>query len=98
MSDFGQLALIMIVAFVGNIVPTATAKKDVTPVVFANAVLFIVLALVGSAWSFTFAKALAGLYLLATFLRSGSQVVDTIVELGTGIAETGTSTGTGSKT
>lgn len=90
MGDFGQLALIILLAGGGNITTAVANKKNVTPVLFANAVLFIILAIIGSAWSFNVAKGLAGIYLLATFLASGSQLVGIITNLATGLATTGT--------
>lgn len=90
MGDFGSLALIIIIACVGNVTGALTAKpqRQAAPIILANAVLFIILAMVGSLWSFGVSKGLATLYLIATLLGNGIALTNVAVSLANGVADT----------
>lgn len=88
MSDFSSLALIILIGAVGNTVATVQKGKNVAPVLLANVVLFLVLALIGSLWSFSVAKGLGTLYLIGTLLGNGIALTNTVTSLATGIANT----------
>lgn len=89
-TDFGSLALIIIIAAVGNVTGALVAKppRQVAPIVLANAILFLVLAMVGSLWSFNVSKGVAVLYLIATLLKNGVALTNAVLALVNGVANT----------